>query len=64
MSEDRHGGCAACGARCAEAAELTMQVRILKAKNDANEMLKERLVQRIKDLEEENRIVTNQKEET
>ena len=73
MSEYRHGGCAACDARCAEAAELTMQVRILelsmqvrilKAKNDANEMLKERLVQRIKDLEEENRIVTNQKEET
>ena len=73
MSDETSEGCAACDARRAEAAELTMQVRILeltmqvrilKAKNDANEMLKERLVQRIKDLEEENRIVTNQKEET
>ena len=64
MSGYRHRGCAACDARCAEAAELTMQVRILKTKNDVNEMLIGRLVERIKDLEEDNRIVTNQREET
>ena len=64
MSDETSEGCAACDARCAEAAELTMQVRILKTKNDVNEMLIGRLVERIKDLEEENRIVTNQKEET